>query len=112
MKRSITLTHHDVGSQREEFLIREIEQLRLALRQRDEELAAAWQPIDTAPKDGTKLDLWRGRCVRPHRLVNFYWEDDCWTNLFGDEVPADEVTDWMLPPEPPKTIESDAGRGA
>jgi hypothetical protein len=32
-KHSITLTHHDVGSQREEFLIREIERLRAELRQ-------------------------------------------------------------------------------
>jgi hypothetical protein len=32
-KHSITQTHHDVASQREEFLIREIEQLRAELRQ-------------------------------------------------------------------------------
>jgi hypothetical protein len=47
-KRSITLTHHDVASRREEFLIQrlaecseQIEQLRSALRQLHDEVLAA-----------------------------------------------------------------------
>lgn len=32
-----------------------------------------WQPIETAPKDGTKVDLWRPGYTKP-RICDAWWE--------------------------------------
>ena len=76
-----------------------------------------WQPIATAPKDGTPIDLW---CVRTHchgnveqvRKCNVSWGDIAdqfsgvvfqgWrgiTEVYEDNEP----THWMPLPEPPST---------
>lgn len=47
-----------------------------------------WQPIETAPRDGTPVDLWH---KGGFRLCDEWWTDDnCWTCLFGD----DQFTHW------------------
>ena len=54
-----------------------------------------WKPIETAPRDGTIVDLFHKVAGR---LVDSWW-DDCWvTTLEGDEA----YTHWMLPPENPE----------
>ena len=83
---------------------------------------SAWQPIETAPRDGTKVDLWYPypRC----RVINCYfsndriwgkdgqwlrrepaWKDNAllpeseWmTACFPNMVPSH----WMLSPDPPE----------
>lgn len=69
-----------------------------------------WQPIETAPKDGTKVYLHiPGR--REPFLSSYadYW--DCWLNRYGNgpeyqhSVPGYkyvEPTHWFPMPEPPK----------
>lgn len=72
-----------------------------------------WRPIETAPKDGTRLLL----CNASHDSVEvgfwdkgFYWTsrngfDGEWTNGYCDEYERDVVlkpTHWMPLPEPPK----------
>jgi hypothetical protein len=73
---------------------------------------ADWQSIDTAPKDGTTIDLW----VNGDRAANCFWflgwepidEDDKphWRQRYseapGSSEPLDaEPTHWMpLPPAP------------
>ena len=57
-----------------------------------------WQPIDTAPKDGTPVDLWH-KCGA--RMTETWWiaEDNCWSCLLGD----DAFTHWQpitCPPQP------------
>lgn len=54
-----------------------------------------WQPIETAPKDGTVIDLWSRDFGR---LTDEWWdiEDQCWA-LSGIARP----THWMPIPEPP-----------
>lgn len=79
-----------------------------------------WQPIETAPKDGTRVDLWvtysgdernqpaayRETCCE-WRIDKYgrgpFWcrysedyEDGGWTEI--DDTP----THWMPPPEPPE----------
>ncbi len=72
-----------------------------------------WKPIETAPKDGTKIDLWY-----PHgigRVIDSYWHSiQAWGR--DEQIPADEgdpteiafvtlgcePTHWMPLPEPPQ----------
>lgn len=64
----------------------------------------SWQPIETAPKDETLVDLWRAggeRCANMRRVV---WQfDDVFygPNYRGHNCVRD-ATHWILAPEPPK----------
>lgn len=83
-----------------------------------------WQPIKTAPKDGTKIDLWRVRLeygtaetFDGERIPNAFWGepyygndrkyDDAWVHWDGGRTEEVEITDaylvthWMPLPEPP-----------
>lgn len=69
-------------------------------------IAPTWQPIETAPKDGTKVLLaWGGRTVASRYLDNSQakvmpWEG--WVPPSGDPWPANKPTLWQpLPPPPP-----------
>ena len=61
-----------------------------------------WQPIETAPKDGTRVLAWE----YPYYTVVF-WDDDeeepytpCWKISYGGDIM--DPTHWMPLPEPPK----------
>jgi hypothetical protein len=70
-----------------------------------------WQPIYTAPKDGTRVDLW-GKCLlrwdkASERIVNVAWgpvrdwmgnERDDWQHGRGEDF---QPTHWMPLPAPP-----------
>ena len=76
----------------------------------------SWQPIETAPKDGTTMDLW---CTATKRRIT-----DCWWDADYGEFIANDVnecgeccpsvvyhdngkpTHWMPLPEPPTTDQS------
>lgn len=84
-----------------------------------------WQPIETAPKDGTKVDLWvitRG-CYenKDERIPDASWEDGGWGTCetlqgtyghwhFEYDGPAKKghhcvkPTHWMPLPNPPSPI--------
>lgn len=57
-----------------------------------------WQPIETAPKDGTVIDIWVKGGVG--RLVDVWWDADdrCWVT----GAPDADITHWMPQPEAPK----------
>lgn len=64
-----------------------------------------WQPIETAPKDGTDILVMASYSMAPAVV---YWKNgnvwDCWCLSavmlrVGDEV---KLTHWMPLPEPPK----------
>lgn len=72
-----------------------------------------WQPIDTAPKDGTKVDLWLHIYASPRsfgmeddfRVTDAWWQDGKWVHRYRDkdaEIFSDYITHWMPLPEPPK----------
>ncbi len=67
---------------------------------------STWQPIDTAPKDGTWVLLTGGHAAEPTGpCVVGFWDRDDWAYAHWDgswysiyEAP----THWMPLPEPPK----------
>jgi hypothetical protein len=83
------------------------------IRQKEVAMPAMWQPIETAPKDGTLVDLWYIWWVASldgfdgRRLTNGYWskandEVGHWATR-EKEMPVNvKFTHWMPIPEPPK----------
>jgi hypothetical protein len=73
-----------------------------------EALGPQWQPIETAPRDGTKFDLWIER--DSYRVTDAYWSDlQGWWCTDGDYGPEEPLplaivpapTHWMPLPAPP-----------
>ena len=76
-----------------------------------------WQPIETAPKDGAKVDLWVVDDEDgPHRIVDAYWSEAAWYGIsegrwwapnrcYDGEDGAlgmgETITHWMPLPAPP-----------
>jgi len=63
-----------------------------------------WQPIETAPKDGTPIVVWDRYLQEP---VIAHWSYSLWGihNSYGfnedGEIPGEDVSHWMpLPPAP------------
>jgi hypothetical protein len=56
-----------------------------------------WQPINTAPRDGTPVDLWH---KSGFRMTEPWWDrdDKVWSCAMGN----DQFTHWMPVPESPK----------
>ena len=89
------------------------------MKERDEALArvaeSEWKPIETAPKDGTWIDLWgffEPKDYVSHypagRWTNMAWQENAWRlpSVFSDGRPGDSMehiifTHWMPLPEPP-----------
>lgn len=61
--------------------------------------AGGWQGMESAPKDGTSILVWRKHATRP--LIARYWKDFDW---FEDEdgVHLYGLTHWQPLPNPPK----------
>jgi len=67
-----------------------------------ESLQPAWQPIETAPKDGTVI---LGYCRGIQKVVNWIKGFDKWTLIFSFDPNNDgwyEPTHWQPLPENPK----------
>lgn len=63
----------------------------------------SWQPIETAPKDGTEILLFVDAYVTgdtPQQVVG-RWFRSGWQESYADEYAVCEVTHWMPLPEPP-----------
>lgn len=69
---------------------------------------AGWRPIETAPKDGTKIDLWVywPEHGESRRATNAYWHEDrldWWIDGYcvNQYAHCPKITHWMpLPPAP------------
>ena len=59
-----------------------------------------WQPIETAPRDGTEILVWRTRLQRACVAWWFgRWWDISGRDMWGDE---NQPTHWQPLPGPPK----------
>ena len=76
-------------------LLADLDAARAAL---SEAKAGGWQPIETAPKDGTRFIAWRKYSTLP--LIARYWKDFGW---FEDEdgLHLHNLTHWQPLPAPP-----------
>lgn len=54
-----------------------------------------WQPIETAPKDGTVIIVYA-----PDFFQTAAWTDEKWTNAANSWL--EDVTHWMPLPKPPQ----------
>ena len=66
-----------------------------------------WQPIETAPRDGTCILLGCFTVENPNYQVTAFWNPDFflgspWDSPDGTAWAADYFTHWMPLPEPPK----------
>lgn len=62
-----------------------------------------WQPIETAPRDGTQILAWFAPDWRPAGYAIVSWSG-CWCYDGGGAGPSCEgVTHWMLLPCPPES---------
>ena len=67
-----------------------------------------WQPIETAPKDGTAVDLWVEAVDCSFRGPDFIWRDGEWYGRNSEEPlhrhygnTGVKATYWMPIPPPP-----------
>lgn len=79
--------------------------------------AAGWQPIDTAPKDGTRVDVWvrpwdAFASGNPNRITNAWFEDGKWKRILSgwtmDIKDCGAPTHWRPVPIPPSFPTGDA----
>ncbi|MGZ8907296.1 MAG: DUF551 domain-containing protein [Methylobacter sp.] len=72
-----------------------------------------WQPIETAPRDGTLVDIWMSGQKAPdgYRQADCWFDGKNWCHEFGREGPieagfyiGDIPTHWMPLPESPNAI--------
>lgn len=70
----------------------------------------AWQPFETAPKDGTVIDLWiphlNSQRETDCRFTNAVWSSGEWVDFWSGDLISDlfidKPTHWMPIPEGPK----------
>jgi len=61
---------------------------------------SSWQPIETAPRDGTPVDLWN---LGGGRETNWHWHAGWWRNAKGTVCGVDGCfSHWIPLPEPPQ----------
>lgn len=77
-------------------------------RQLERELIAAttWRPIETAPRDGTRILAYRSGFAELLAIIFWSSDFDIWTPVHGNSWLS--PTHWMSLPPPPKTSWSDS----
>lgn len=61
-----------------------------------------WQPIKTAPKDGTKvLGFWNSKHIEGNQYGVIRFEDGAWKEYEYEDDFIIEPTHWQKLPEPP-----------
>jgi hypothetical protein len=67
-----------------------------------------WKPMELAPRDGSKLDVWT---ENGFRYIDVFWYEGpaypegafvYFDSQLRDFIDVDDATHWMRPPAPPK----------
>jgi hypothetical protein len=67
-----------------------------------------WQPLTTAPRDGSKIDVWT---ESGFRYIDVFWYEGSsypegafvyYDSNLRDFIDVDDATHWMPPPAPPR----------
>lgn len=66
----------------------------------------AWQPIETAPRDGTRFLAFSPFGSQRMDIVSWNDEADSWADFSGAWWPGGDLTHWQPLPAPPKEKES------
>ena len=66
-------------------------------------MIGAWQPIETAPRDGTLVDLWFAGHGWDCRVSDCFWGGNYWVRKGAGAYNDDPkiITHWQPLPEPP-----------
>jgi hypothetical protein len=98
-------SHRPGGEERDLYAVTKASLVRaIEAAERDARAMAGWQSIATAPKDGTKVDLWhptKGRCADAfwHRQTSTLYDPSCWSNQWWGRIVG--ATHWMPVPTSP-----------
>lgn len=69
------------------------------------EIVMDWQPLETAPKDGTPILIWRGASLSHNKMITpivvARWQRHYFQPV-GTSTSAYGATHWMPLPEPPQ----------
>jgi hypothetical protein len=66
-----------------------------------------WRPLETAPRDGSRLDVWTENGIR---YIDVFWHHGpefpegafvFYDSQLRDYIDVDDATHWMPPPAPP-----------
>ena len=76
----------------------------LADRIKELEAKLEWQPIETAPKDGTPILL---LIKSPRNAIQASFSGSCWVDCWCAFVDPYEPTHWMPLPSPPQALKED-----
>lgn len=69
-----------------------------------------WQPIETAPRDGTDVLIVDISATKPTASIAHFWSDDCWIcchaesyseAIYGEIEVMGDPSHWMPLPTPP-----------
>jgi hypothetical protein len=64
-------------------------------------MLGCWQPISTAPKDGTEIDVWDSYSNSRNCDVSYDAKHNLWFSREGPSSDHEDVTHWMPLPPPP-----------
>ena len=98
----------DEGHYGENDAPREAADTIIRLTAENEKLRAAlqWQPIETAPKDGTEIIVYRPDAG----VFGAFYSDECWFCTYsGEDFSLEPPTHWMHLPPPPALKENNDG---
>jgi hypothetical protein len=66
-----------------------------------------WQPIETAPKDGSVIIGWHKKW-QELSMIDFDNREKKWMGRFPGFIPFDQPTHWMPLPPPPNDADQQA----